>query len=109
MPDDRQSDSVQPISSEQARDILYTAIRERLGDAWDDEEEGWAMISGHDYMARLTKGRKNIDFYVDLLGEVTIEEKDINPGQETGRLLAWMFLVGSFLIALLIARLVGFL
>ncbi len=109
MPDDKQSDSVQPISAEQARDILYAAIRERLGDAWDDEEEGWAMISGHDYMARLTRGRKNIDFYVDLLGEVTIEEKDINPGQETGRLLAWMFLVGSFLIALLIARLVGFL
>lgn len=102
------SDEIEPISAEEARAILYDAIRQRLGDNWDDERDGWTLISGHDYMARLTKGRKNMDFYVDLLGNVTVEEKDINPMQEMGRLLAWMLLVASVLVALIIARIAGY-
>jgi hypothetical protein len=101
------SEEIEPIPAEQAREILHNAIRERLGEHWDDEETGWAVISSHDYMARLTRGRKNLDFYVDLLGEVTIEEKDITPAQEQGRLLAWVLLFGSLVIALIVARLTG--
>jgi len=103
------SDEIDPIEPEEARRILYAAIRERLGENWDDEETGWAMVTGHDYMARLTRGRTNIDFYVDLLGNVTIEEKAISPAQESGRIMAWMFLIGALLIALVLARLVGLL
>lgn len=100
---------VEPISPEQARLILNAAIRERLGEDWDREHDGWTLITGHDFMARLTKGRTNIDFYVDLLGKVTVVEREISPAQDMGRLYAWMFLSGSILIALVLARLAGYL
>ncbi len=103
------TDEPQIIPPEEARAILEAAIRERLGDHWQDEESGWAVITSHDYMARLNKGRTNLDFYVDLLGEVTIEEKEVSPGQEVGRLFAWMMLMLSLVIALLLARIAGFL
>jgi hypothetical protein len=102
------SEEIEPISAEEARAILTAAIRERLGEDWEDEDDGWTRITGHDYMARLNKGRTNLDFYVDLLGEVTVEEREINPGQDMGRMLAWMSLLGSLLLALLIAHLSGY-
>lgn len=98
---------VEPISAEEARKILDAAIVQRLGKRWDDEETGWALVSGHDYMARLTRGSTNIDFYVDLLGNVTIEEKEINPAQSYGRVMAWLFILGSIGVALLVAWLTG--
>jgi hypothetical protein len=101
--------SEQMIPPEQARALLDEAMRQRLGDDWQDDEDGWLLVTGHDYMARVTKGRVNIDFYVDLLGNVTVEEKPIGPGQESGRILAWMILGLSLAIALLIARIVGWL
>ena len=100
---------IEPIPPEQARAILDQAMRERLGDDWEDEESGWILISGHDYMARVTRGRVNVDFYVDLLGKVSVTEKSISPSQESGRLLAWMFLMVSLGIAFLVARAVGWL
>ena len=100
---------VEPIAPEQARAILDQAMLERLGDDWEDEESGWILISGHDYMARVTRGRVNVDFYVDLLGKVSVTEKSISPSQESGRLLAWMFLMVSLGIAFLVARAVGWL
>jgi hypothetical protein len=60
-------------------------------------------------MARMTNGRANVDFYVDLLGHVTVEEKPVSPGQEVGRLLAWLILSGSLVAAFLIARIAGYL
>lgn len=100
-------DEIEPIPPEQARAILEQAIRERLGEYWDDEEEGWFVVARHDYMARLTRGSRNIDFYVDLLGQVTVEEKPLGPEQASGRLVAWMLLGLSLVIALLIARIAG--
>ncbi len=102
-------EAVEPIEPQEAERILQQAIREHLGDDWDDEETGWRLVSSHAYMARLTRGRRNIDFYVDLLGEVTVEEKEISPAQETGRLFAWMLLLGSLLVALVLARIAGLL
>jgi hypothetical protein len=97
------------ISPEQARLILDRAMRETLGDDWQDEESGWQVITGHDYMARVTRGRVNVDFYVDLLGSVTIERKEINAAQSSGRMLAWTLLGLSLAIAYLLARIVGWL
>ena len=99
----------QPIPGDQAREILEQAIRQHLGVDWDREDSGWAVVVSHDYMARLNKGRVNVDFYVDLLGEVTIEEKPINPGQDTGRLFAWIFLLLMLGIAFLLAKSIGWL
>ena len=98
---------IETIEPEQARQILEQAIRDRLGEHWDDEETGWVRVTGHDYMARLTRGRKNMDFYVDLLGNVTVEEKELSVVQQQGRLMAWMILFGSLLIAYVVARLTG--
>lgn len=103
------TDDIQPIPGEQARAILEQAIRERLGENWDSEDSGWAVVSSHDFMARLNRGRVNVDFYIDLLGNVTVEEKAVNPGQDTGRLFAWMFLLLSLGIAFLLAKIVGWL
>ncbi len=64
-------------------------------------------MTGHDYMARVTRGRINVDFYVDLLGEVSISESEINPAQDSGRVLAWMLLILSLGIAFLLAKIVG--
>ncbi|MBZ0303663.1 MAG: hypothetical protein K8J31_28240 [Anaerolineae bacterium] len=103
------TDDMQPIPGEEARAILEQAIRDRLGEDWDREDSGWAVVSSHDYMARLNKGRINIDFYVDLVGKVRIEEKPVNPGQDTGRLFAWMFLLASLGIGFLLAKIIGWL
>lgn len=101
------SESVDPIPPEQARTILDQAMSERLGDDWQDEDSGWQLVTGHDYMARVTRGSRNVDFYVDLLGEVTIEESEINPAQASGRLIAWTLLLVSLGVAYLLARAVG--
>ena len=101
----KMSDELEPISAEQARAILEQAMRERLGDNWQNDD--WALITGHDYMARVTKGRRNVDFYVDLLGSVRVEEHEVNPGQDSGRLIAWLILLLSLGIAFLLARIAG--
>ncbi len=103
------TEPTEPIPPEQAREILEQAMRQRLGDDWHDEESGWQWVTGHDYMARVTRGRTNVDFYVDLLGQVTISESEINPAQDSGRLIAWTLLGLSLAIALLLARIAGWL
>jgi hypothetical protein len=103
------TDAIEPIPADEARALLEQAMRERLGDDWDDEESGWTRVTGHDYMARVTRGRVNMDFYVDLLGNVTVEQREINPGQDSGRTIAWVLLLLSLVIATLIAHSVGWL
>ncbi|MBE2268406.1 MAG: hypothetical protein IAE80_09270 [Anaerolinea sp.] len=100
---------IDPLPPDQARAILDAAMRQRLGADWQDEDSGWLLVTGHDYMARVTRGRVNVDFYVDLLGAVTIEEKEINAAQDSGRMLAIILLILSLGIAFLAARAVGWL
>lgn len=102
-----ESPEIDPIPSDQARVILERAIRERCGDDWRDEDSDWIYVTGHDYMARLTRGRINLDFYVDLLGEVTVTTSEISSAQESGRLVAWLLLMLSLGIAYALARAVG--
>src|SRR4051794_30504414 len=100
---------IEPISGEEARVILEQAISKKLGPNWRDDDSGWTMVTGHDFMARMTNGLINTDFYVDLLGAVNIEEKPLNPAQASGRLVAWTLLGASLAIAFLIARIAGWL
>lgn len=97
------------IPPKQARAILEKAIADRLGANWQDEETGWMLVAGHDYMARLTRGEQNLDFYVDLLGNVTVKESEITGGQQNGRILAWGLLLASLVVAIVIAWLSGYL
>ncbi|GIV81085.1 MAG: hypothetical protein KatS3mg051_0439 [Anaerolineae bacterium] len=60
-------------------------------------------------MARLTRGDRNLDVRVDLLGEVEVKESTLTPLQDSGRLVAWMLLLTSLLLALAIAAALGIL
>ncbi|MBI1277959.1 MAG: hypothetical protein GC179_07515 [Anaerolineaceae bacterium] len=102
------TDEIDPIPPQRAQEILDAAIRERLGDHWDDEETGWTKVTGHNYMARVTRGRVSLDFYVDIfLGNVTVEQTDSAPLLETGRLLLIMLIGLSIVIAFLIVKIVS--
>lgn len=103
------TEPVEPIAADDARVLLERAIAERLGDDWRDESSGWLQVTGHDYMARLTRGRVNVDFYVDLLGEVTVETSEITPAQDSGRLIAFVLLLVSVGLAVMLARVAGWL
>jgi hypothetical protein len=95
---------IEPIPPEQAREILEAAIRERLGDDWDDEQTGWVRVTGHDYMARLARGRTVLDFYVDLLGNVTVEKSTQNTPGDNLRLIMMILIALSLVIAFMIVR-----
>lgn len=90
------------IAPEVARQQLEAAIAPYLA-------EGWIVREEHDYMARLTRGNRNLDVLVDLTGAVTVEEKPTTLGQETGRLVAWVLLLAAFLVALAVAQALGLL
>jgi hypothetical protein len=100
-------DSIEPIAPETARAILDTAMITRLGEGWSDDGSGWLLVTGNDYMARVTGFGKNVDFYVDLLGAITVEEKPLTASQTSGRLIAWMVLLLLLAIGYLFARAVG--
>lgn len=94
--------------AEQARDVLKAAIADKLGDNWDDPQHGWVVVSNHDYMARLNKGRVNVDFYVDYFdGSVRTETSEINSGQDVGRIFAWVLIALVAVITLVLARGLG--
>lgn len=93
---------IDPIAPDDARQALERATAPYLAD-------GWIVLVEHDFMARLTKGRRNLDFYVDLLGEVQVEESDLSPVQDAGRLVAWLLLVVAFLLAVALASALGWL
>ncbi len=95
------------IAPHEARQRILQAIQMHLGDNWDDEDTGWVVVHKGDYLMRLTNGQINLDFQSDLLGEVSIEERAINPLQGSGRMIAWMLLGASLLIALVLARIAG--
>ncbi len=103
------TEEIEPISADEARAILNATLIEQLGEAWDDERDGWSVVSGHDYMARVMKGSRMIDFYVDLLGNVTVEEKETGGIHNNARIIAFMMLIASLLAALILARLSGYL
>ncbi|HEX2905345.1 MAG TPA: hypothetical protein VHO69_00685 [Phototrophicaceae bacterium] len=95
---------IEPIPPEQARAILDAAILERLGADWDDEETGWVRVSGHDYWTRLARGRTVVDFYVDLVGVVTVQKTTQNTPGDNARLVMLILIALSLVIAFLIVR-----
>lgn len=95
------------IAAQDARTAIDQAIVDRLGPNWDDEDEGWAIVHETDYLVRLTRGKRNLDFHCDLLGDVTVTEGEINALQDSGRLIAWMVLGASLFVAFVIAQVAG--
>jgi hypothetical protein len=74
------TDPIEPISPEEARNILQAAIRERLGRTGRTTTAGRGHQPHH--MAP-NKGRTSIDFYVDLLA-TSRQEKRSAPGGRPG-------------------------
>lgn len=101
-------DEPQVIPEEEAKALLRAAIEARLGESWDAASSGWSVVSSHAYMARLNKGRTNVDFYVNYFtGEVTTEVKEISGGQDAGRVFAWIFAGLFTVIVIVLARGLG--
>src|SRR5690606_14963312 len=90
------SDEIEIIQPEEAAAILDPKIAEF-------EAEGWIVMVRHDYMARLTRGKHNLDIQVDLLGEVLIEEKPITLAQESGQIIAILLTLVLLFLAVTIA------
>lgn len=101
------NDELDPIPPEQAQENLEKAISKRLGEDWESEDSGWLIADRTAYQARLTRGKVNLDFYVDLLGNVSVEEKETTLVQESGRWIAWMLIGLSLFIAYMIANIAG--
>ena len=90
------------LPQDEAKSLLETAIAERLGPDWNADDSGWTIISSHAYMARLNRGRTNVDFHVDYFtGEVSTEVKTVGEGQDVGRLIGWV-VFGLFAAAMVV-------
>jgi hypothetical protein len=100
------SSDIDLIPPAEARARLIAAIEAHLGKDWAKEDR-WILVHDSDYLIRLNQGDKNIDFACDLLGEVSITEKDADPLQGSGRLIAGAVLFAWLLVALVIARISG--
>lgn len=98
---------IEPIAADDARAILEEAIRERLGDDWRDESNPWVVTHDADYLIRISKENTNLNFQVDLMGEVNITETEASLVQSSGRLIAWMLLIASLAVAFLLAEIAG--
>ena len=93
---------VEPISPQAAEAILHEAIAPYLA-------EGWRVLHRDAYSARLRRDTRNVDVWVDLLGNVQTRERGLTPLQESGRLMAWTALLAMLLVALALSAAFGLL
>ena len=104
MPSESHESEPQVIPADQARDLLQQAIVTHLGDDWDQGESAWHVITSHAYMARLNRGRYNVDFYVNYFnGHVDVKMREIHSGQDSGWLFSWIIVLVTAIIVLLLA------
>jgi len=107
----KKNDQPEPqiLPPDEAKSRLRGAIAAELGDNWESPNSGWAVVTNTAYMARLNKGRLNVDFYVDYFsGEVTTEVHEALAGMNPGRLFALMLAILLVIIMLMLARAVGY-
>lgn len=100
-PEDNEPDIATP---EEQRDAIETEIIVRLGENWKKE---WLIVHDTDSLVRLNKGKINLDFQADLLAQVEVIEREANPLQLSGRLIAFTILGVFLFVALAIATIAG--
>jgi hypothetical protein len=101
-PDSPEQPEIEPVGPDEAEAILEAALQPYLaGD--------WRVIDRGPYAARLTRGLRNLDLRVDLLGQVETEESGLTPLQDSGRLIAWTLLLAALLIVLALSAALGIL
>ncbi len=91
---------IEPVGPEDASAIMAKALDQYTA-------EGWQVLSKSAYDARLIRGTRNMDLHIDLLGQVEARESGFTPLQDSGRMMAWMLLLVSLLLALTIASVLG--
>jgi hypothetical protein len=91
---------IEPVGIAEAEAILEEALQPYL-----DAE--WRIIDRGPYAARLTRGVRNLDLRVDLLGKIETEESGLTPLQDSGRLIAWTLLLAALLIVLALSAALG--
>lgn len=92
---------VEIITPEEAEVILQPEVEKLVN-------EGWRVVHQSSFAARLVKERDLIDLRVDLLGQ--LEKKQgvtLLYGPEIGRIVAWVLLLSSLLVALALASALG--
>ena len=93
---------IEPIGPQEAEALLKQAVEPYLA-------EGWRLIDRSAYLARLTRGKRNLDIRVDLLGQIEKQEMDLTPLQDSGRLMAWILLLAALMVALAFSAALGIL
>jgi len=101
------AEEIEPISADEARQRVEAAVAERLGENWRIEAQEWVLTHDTDFLIRLSRGSTNLDFQVDLLGEVSVTEREASLVQSSGRIIAWMLLGSSLFLAFVLAQLAG--
>lgn len=89
---------------QEQRAAIEAEIITRLGEKWKKE---WLIVHDTDSLVRLNKGDINLDFQADLLAQVEVIERDANPLQLSGRLIAFTILGLFLFVALAIATIAG--
>ncbi|MCB9435372.1 MAG: hypothetical protein H6673_00075 [Anaerolineales bacterium] len=93
----------QIITPDEAEDLLRPEVEQLVA-------EGWRITSKPLYGVRLERERDILDLRVDLLGNIIREQKvNMFSGADTGRLVAWVLLIVSLLVALTLASVLGLL
>jgi|GEM_PF-4454314 len=91
-----QQNEIEIIAPDDAAAILQGKLEEL-------QSEGWIVLVRHDYMARLTRQDRNLDLQVDLLGNLSVEEKPLTLAQESGQWVAivTLLILGLFVLTML--------
>lgn len=91
-------DLIDSIPPEQAAAIIEPKLQEL-------QAEGWKIVDETDYSARLIRGKANLDIWIDLLGNIEMQEKPMSLLQETGQIIAILLLIIIALFILVILSL----
>lgn len=86
---------IEPIPPDEAAAIIEPKLQEL-------QAQGWKIIFANDYSARLTQKQVNLDVWVDLLGQIEMQEKPLTLLQESGQFLAIILLMLLVLMILVL-------
>lgn len=89
---------------DEQRAAIDAVILERLGENWKRE---WILVHDGNDLVRLNQGDKNLDFQADLMAEVEVIEREANPLQLSGRLIAFTILGAFLFVAFVMAAIAG--
>jgi len=95
---------VEIATPEEQRAAIDAAIVSHLGENW---RKAWLIVHDSNELVRLNQDKINLDFQADLLAQVEVIEREANPLQLSGRLVAFTILGLFLFVALAIATIAG--